>query len=182
LGYRIDVGFDADARGLRLELENSGTLGVGLQARSQTIPGAPYTYTVGAGHELKASLPNPGRYDLSLHGPNGFFRRFAGSPATKLRVEADSDHRSGRLTLKIVDDHHDHRSKRGVVLLVADAYGADRKLELDGKQEITVDTGRSGGWYDIAITSPSDATFAYQVAGRLESDRDLTSDPQLGRS
>ena len=39
-----------------------------------------------------AALPNPGTYDLSLHGPNGFFRHFAGSPATELRVEVHGDH------------------------------------------------------------------------------------------
>ena len=35
---------------------------------------------------------------------------------------------------------------------------------------------------DLAITTASDATFGYQLAGRLESLRALTSDPQLGRA
>src|SRR5262249_43281236 len=76
LGYRFEVGFDARARTLNLAIRNRGTLGVGLQARSLTVPGAPYSYTIGAGDELDVALPNPGTYDLSLHGPNGFFRRF----------------------------------------------------------------------------------------------------------
>ncbi len=182
LGYRIDVGFDADPRALRLAINNRGTLGIGLQPRSLTVPGAPYTYTVGAGDQLKAALPNPGRYDLSLHGPNGFFRHFAGSPATELRVEANADDQSRRLTLRIVDGHRDRRHQRRLELQIADAYGPDRRLELSGAEEISVDTGHSGGWYDIAITTPSDPTFGYQLAGRLESVRQLTSDPQLGRS
>ena len=37
-----------------------------------------------------------------------------------------------------------------------------------------------GGWYDIALTAPRDTSFAYQLAGRLESAGRLTSDPQLG--
>lgn len=64
----------------------------------------------------------------------------------------------------------------------ADAYGPDRKIRLDGVEEITVDTRHSGGWYDIALTTPNDTTFSYQLAGRLESATRLTSDPQLGRS
>jgi hypothetical protein len=32
------------------------------------------------------------------------------------------------------------------------------------------------------LTTPSDPSFGYQLAGRLESAADLTSDPQLGRS
>jgi phospholipase C len=157
---------------------------VGLQARSLTVSGAPYSYTVGAGDKLAAALPNPGTYDLSLHGPNGFFRHFAGSPATELRVEAKGDHDSGRLRLRVHDDgdRHDRRRKRPVVVKVADAYGRDHKVELHGVEEITVDTGHSGGWYDIALTTQSDPTFSYQLAGRLESGAHLTSDPQLGRS
>jgi phospholipase C len=153
---------------------------VGLQARSLTVPGAPYTYTVAAGDELTAALPNPGRYDLSLHGPNGFFRRFSGSPATELRVEAYTDHRWARLTLRVIYAHRDRGRKRRLVLQVADAYGRDQRLELCGDAEITVDTGRSGGWYDTALTTSADPAFGYQLAGRLESPGQLTSDPQLG--
>jgi phospholipase C len=185
LGYRFDVAFDATPHTLELAIKNRGKLGVVLQARSLTVPGAPYRYTTGAGDKLTATLTNPGTYDFSLHGPNGFFRQFAGSPATKLRVEAKSDHESGRLRIRIAggdDGHRDRRHGRPVVVEVADAYGRDREVELHGNEEITLDTGHSGGWYDIALTTKSDPTFSYQLAGRIESARQLTSDPQLGRS
>jgi hypothetical protein len=122
-------------------------------------------------HTLKLAIRNRGH--------------FVGSPATKLRVEANSDPESGRLRLRIAggdDDHRDRRHRRPVVVEVADAYRRDRKVELHGVEEITIDTGHSGGWYDLALTTPSDPTFGYQLAGRLESARRLTSDPQLGRS
>ena len=64
----------------------------------------------------------------------------------------------------------------------ADAYGPDRSIELRGTDEIVIIvTHGSGGWYDIALTTPGDPTFSYQLAGRLESNAKLTSDPQLGR-
>src|SRR5262249_27229670 len=110
-----------------------------------------------------------------------FFRRFAGSPATELQVEVEADERWGRLTVKIADSHHDHGHKRRLVLQVADAYGPDHNVEVQGDEQITVDTARSGGWYDITLTTPADPSFAYQLAGRLESPGQLTSDPQLGR-
>jgi phospholipase C len=182
LGYRVDVDFDAHRHALKLAITNGGELGVGLQARSLTVPGAPYTYTVGAGDELTASLPNPGTYDVSLHGPNGFFRHFGGSPATELRVETDADHRWGRLTVRIVDAHRDGRHKRRLVLEIADAYGPDRQLEVHGDGKFVIDTGHAGGWYDIALSAAADPSFVYQLAGRLESAGRLTSDPQLGRS
>jgi phospholipase C len=185
LGYRVHVGFAADPQHLHLAVKNRGRLGVGLQARSLTVAGAPYSYTVGADDELTIALANPGTYDLSVHGPNGFFRHFAGSPATVLQVEAHDDHNVGKLRLQITDDAHRHGVRqRGprVVVDVEDAYGTDRQIELRGTREITVETRHSGGWYDIALSTRSDASFRYQLAGRLESGARLTSDPQLGRS
>jgi len=183
LGYRFDVGFEASSKTLNLSLRNRGQLGVGLQARSLTVAGAPYTYTVGAGDELTPQLPNPGTYDLSVHGPNGFFRHFAGSAATVVSVETRGDHDLGTVWLRITDGGDRRGSERPpVVIDVADAYGPDRRIELRGTGEIVIDTRRSGGWYDIALTTPSDASFSYQLAGRLESAAGLTSDPQLGRS
>jgi len=52
---------------------------------------------------------------------------------------------------------------------------------VQGTKVITIDTRRSGGWYDIALSTPSDRSFSYQLAGRIESGARLTSDPQLGR-
>jgi phospholipase C len=158
-------------------VKNEGRLGVGLQARSLTVAGAPYSYTIAAGHRIAVALAHPGTYDLSLHGPNGFFRYFAGSPATTLRVQEQDDLDLGKLTIRITRANH----RRPVVVDVLDAYGADRHIRLDRTSEVAIDTSHSGGWYDIALRTPSDADFHYQLAGRLESGGRLTSDPQLGR-
>jgi phospholipase C len=184
LGYRIHVWFDPEPGKLNLELKNHGNLGAHLQARSLTVSGAPYSYTIGAGDRLAPSLPNPGTYDLSLHGPNGFFRQFTGSPATTINVDVHDDHDSGRLQLRITDTskHARNGSHRPTTINVADAYGPDRQIRLDGTEELIVDTRRTGGWYDISLTTRSDPSFAYELAGRLESGHDLTSDPQLGRA
>jgi phospholipase C len=179
LGYRFDVAFDAGPDKLNLVAKNHGRLGVHLQARSLTVAGAPYSYTIGAADELAATLANPGTYDLSLHGPNGFFRHFAGSPDTVVRVEVQTNHRAGTLTLRLTDGGGHHR--RPVVVDMSDAYGPHRHVKLHGKREVTIDTRNSGGWYDIALSTPSDHSFRYQLAGRLESGARLTSDPQLGR-
>jgi phospholipase C len=183
LDYRLHVGFEARNGNLDLALKNHGKLGAHLQARSLTVAGGPYSYTIGAGDEITASLPSPGTYDLSLHGANGFFRHFAGSPETVLSVEVHGDHGTGRLRVQITNEHPGSgRHSRPVVVNVADAYGPDRHVRCDGTEEIAVDTQHSGGWYDLALTTPSDSSFSYQLAGRLESAARLTSDPQLGRS
>jgi phospholipase C len=188
LGYRLQVALAADPKNLHLAVQNPGQLGVHLQARSLTVTGAPYSYTIGAGHSLAVGLANPGTYDLSVHGPNGFFRRFAGAPATVLAVqELPGLVEDGTLALLL-------RSQSGtrpgllfgrseVVVEVADAYGPARQIRVNQIGTITaVDTRNSGGWYDITLTTPTDPAFSYQLAGRLESPRALTSDPQLGGS
>ena len=69
-----------------------------------------------------------------------------------------------------------------MIVNVVDAYGGEYTVDGNGEAEIVVQTGDSGGWYDLALTSPTDASFSYQLAGRLESGGQLTSDPQLGGS
>lgn len=189
LDYRFDVAFRARPNALGLTVANPGRLGVHLQARSLTVPGAPFSYTIGPGDELATTLPNPGTYDLSLHGPNGFFRQFAGSPATVIAVESRSHADSGEIRLRLTAPTEHGRSggehgrgPRSTRVQLADAYGPDREIELRGTREVTIDTSHSGGWYDITLTAPSDPSFAVEFAGRLESVARLTSDPQLGRS
>jgi hypothetical protein len=46
------------------------------------------------------------------------------------------------------------------VVNVADAYGPDRQIRLHGTEELTIDTRHTGGWYDIALTTGSDPSFA----------------------
>jgi phospholipase C len=148
---------------------------------SRHVSGAPYSYTIGAGDRIDATLPNPGKFDLSLHGPNGFFRHFAGSGSPALRVDVDSDHGPGRLRVRL-QPQSGGRRRQETVVHIADAFGPDRTGRLRRGEELIVDTNRSGGWYDLALTTPGDSSFSYQLAGRLESAERLTSDPQLGRS
>ncbi|MGX7678657.1 phosphocholine-specific phospholipase C [Jatrophihabitans sp. DSM 45814] len=178
LGYQLAVDFSVVGSQLRLGLRNGGRLGAQLQARSQTIPGAPFTYTIGAHHNIAVDLPNPGHYDLTLHGPNGFYRRYAGTPALTLEVEI-APH--GPSTLAVTLRLTGHRPGR-VNVRVADSYGKTRTVAVDGRPSTyVVDTDHTGGWYDLTLTTSADPDFAYQLAGRLETGRPLSSDPQLGR-
>ncbi len=177
LGYRFSVELSTEPGRLSLAIANPGSLGIGLQARSRTIPGAPFTYTVGAGDELSVTLPHHGRYDLSLHGPNGFYRHLAGSAATALQVSVVPGRAPGALTLRLLD----RGARRPVTLRIADAYGERREVRLRrGTGELHVDTDQSGGWYDLALSTDADPSFGYALAGRIESAQNLTSDPQLG--
>jgi phospholipase C len=186
LAYAFDADLEINAGSIDLRVNNHGALGVHLQARSLTVAGAPYSYTIGAGDQLFAELPNPGTYDLSLHGPNGFFRHVSGSPTTGLEVDVQISRFSDKVTLRLVDHtkhphpRHGRSHPEPLVVQVVDAHGRDHQVELRGSGLVTVHTSHSGGWYDLALSTPSDPSFSYQLAGRLENCAQLTSDPLLG--
>jgi len=176
LGYRLDVAARVRQATLGVEFSNTGRLGAHVQVRSTSLAGAPYSYTIGAGDSLEASWPLGESYDVSLHGPNGFFRRYAGTTST---TPVDVDLRSGRSGDRV---HLDVTNTGGgtVRVQVADAYSKRSttvELRAGRSRAISVDT--TGGWYDVTLTSGGDAAWVRQLAGRVETGRAGISDPQL---
>jgi phospholipase C len=106
-----------------------------------------------------------GRYDVEVHGPNGFLRSFAGTTTSGLQVGA-----------------HSHATKHGRVLeLVLTNDGtkavvfALKAVDFGTKHEkITVRPGHSEriewpsehGWYDVSVTSGT--ALVYRFAGKIE--------------
>src|SRR5262249_35060684 len=145
----------------------------------------PRTYTIEPDKTLSGvwNIAGPGAadYDLSVYGPNGFFRAFKGtiSPSAGfLDVQTAYDAKTDRLTLTIsnldahpadvgVYDNYTRKTSRQVIDAVA---SVSKRFSLD----------RFGGWYDFAITVAHDAAFAYQLAGHLETGNDSISDPAMG--
>ncbi|MBE7190771.1 alkaline phosphatase family protein, partial [Jatrophihabitans endophyticus] len=179
LGYRLVATPTVDTDGLSVEIANRGRLGAALQARPAGATGVPSTYTVGAGKHLTATFPAAGSYDVSLHGPDGFFRRYAGS-TTGAPVEVTMrESGSGRGQLVV----HNAGSTRARVT-VRDAHtGRQREHDVaaHGERSVVVDGGHTGGWYDLAVTVEGDTAFARHLAGRLASREHGTTDPLLGR-
>ncbi|WP_083449815.1 phosphocholine-specific phospholipase C [Luteipulveratus mongoliensis] len=176
LAYAVEAAAVVDGKTLRATLKNTGRLGVHLQARSRDVAGAPFSYTIGAGDSLSPTWPLGPTYDLQLHGPNGFFRRYAGTTAsTPVEVTSgvDSRHRL-RLTLT---------SSRTATVTVTDAYSRSggRPVTIVGgrPQVVVMDLTAQHGWYDVLVTTAGDTSFARHLAGRVENGRASTSDPQL---
>ncbi len=177
LGYALDVRATVTTARLALTIRNTGRLGAQLQARSTSLAGAPWSYTVGAGTSVAPAWPVVGRYELDLHGPDGFFRRFAGTGAAAVETSLAAHGEDAVLTLG-------NTGRSTVVVSVADAYGKNphRVVVAAGRSEsVQVATAHTGGWYDLAVTVAGDAVFARTLAGRVHTGRPGTSDPQLGR-
>jgi phospholipase C len=177
LGYRLRVALDVRAHGLEFTITNGGRLGAQLQARSNDVKGAPFSYTVGAGKTLQPVLQASGPFDVSFHGPNGFFRRFAGSTQEPL-LEVRGTREDGHLVLML-----HNRSPHAVRVHVADAYDRDRtvRVRARSRKNLRVGVAHTHGWYDVLVTVRDHPGFKRALAGRLENGRSRTSDPQLGR-
>ena len=175
VGYDLAVVEKPTAARLQVTLVNNGTLGAHIQARFLTPAAPPCSYTVGARDRLAVDWPAVGAYDITLHGPNGLFRRLTGD-RTRDHVTAVMHARADRVTVVV--------STQGpATVTLTNAYAADRPVTVnltDGEDRVfEVQTRETGGWYDLNLTV-KESSFARQFAGHLENGRPSVSDPALG--
>ncbi|WP_103352338.1 phosphocholine-specific phospholipase C [Amycolatopsis sp. CA-128772] len=169
----------ADARlaadGLHVTFANQGRAGATFYVA--TPGGDPRTYTAGAGRSLTATLPvSGGGYDYTVYGPNGFVRRFRGGGAGP-EVSVRPEGRSGNLQLVLTNS-----GSTAARLTLTDAYGrcsTTRLLKPGARVVESVETRRSGNWYDVSIGSDQDPHFLRRVAGHFETGRPSVSDPNI---
>ena len=168
----------ATAAARKVRIANHGSLGAHLQARFLVPAAPPRSYTVGAGDDLDVDWPAAGPYDVTLHGPNGFFRRFSGD-RSKDEVSAHvvtRSRRRARLVLEAPDTD--------TTLTLTDAYAPRHprtvRLKAGKRHEVDLDTHRHHGWYDLTVTVDG-SDYRRQFAGHLANGAPATSDPAIGR-
>ena len=179
LPYAFEATAGRTGEALVLTLVNSGRAGAGFALYpAQAEAGGPWFYAVEAGKTLKSRLAAAAAYDLTLHGPNGFLRRFGGGAVDPLEVGQDYDAETDALILSL-----HNRGQAAVTVRVADAYagGAPRRRTLAAGHTL-VDLwsiAASGHWYDLTVTVEDDPAFIRRLAGHIETGRPSRSDPAL---
>jgi phospholipase C len=121
-------------------------------------------------------------YDLSVYGPNGFYRRFKGDLSGHHRADLDIravyDEQTTGIALEI-----SNRAAHVARVSILNGYNS-RATELvlgpGGTEGRSWSLARTMGWYDLAITVDGDARFKYRLAGHLENGEDSISDPAMG--
>jgi phospholipase C len=168
-----------------IQFRNSGEAAAVFQVRSANRADGPRTYTVEPHKHVidRWSVAGTGAsaYDLSVHGPNGFFRGFKGAVTgprrSDLVVLATYDTREGNITLQLTN-----RTSHVAALNVFNRY-TSRNLETtlgpNQSDSKSWSLRRSGGWYDLKITIDGDAAFEYHLAGHMENGEDSVSDPLM---
>lgn len=152
----------------------------------------PKKYTIEAGKELDDvwKSVNGAFFDLSLHGPNGFVRRFQGDSTTGIRIEMEEDDASESVifTAKRFDSN---TNECPVLIEVYDnAYGFGGPWRLDAKddtvqQKITI--ASSGNWYDFSVKVwylcyDDVKLFTRTFMGKMETGKQTITDPAMGKT
>jgi phospholipase C len=170
---------------VRIDFENVGQAAAVFHVRSGDPADVPRNYTVERGKQLAGSWHVAGtgasHYDLSVYGPNGFFRRFKGSilaGRTNLDVRATYDANTNAITLTLAN-----LNSARVTITVLDKYSGHamgETIESGASASKRWSLARFDGWYDFVISAAYDDDFEQQLAGHLETGKDSVSDPAMG--
>ena len=171
LPYTLHADSHVTATTLTVTFRNTGRAAAVFHARP--AGGEPTTYTVEPGRTLSGTWPASDGYDVDVHGPNGFHRRFHSGA---LGVRTDYDSRGEKVTLTFTN-----AGSSRLQLTVRDAYTSGRTtLSLRAGQTATKSwpVVRTRGWYDLIVTAGTNSE--YRCAGHVENGRDSITDPAMG--
>lgn len=143
------------------------------------------TYAVRSGDTLRPQFPlelfNDAKYEVEVHGPNGFYRAFRGGKgAQALEARVEYEKRGGRYTGN-VRVHLRNRGGEKLKAVIADqSYKSGtvtREVAPGDEDAMVLRLGQSHFWYDFTVkVADAEARFA----GRVETGRSGFSDPLLG--
>ncbi|WP_214416568.1 phosphocholine-specific phospholipase C [Sphaerisporangium fuscum] len=173
LPYQPDGWGVVEAGRLKLTLANTGTESVHMAiypyAGEFTVP--VHVDVLGSA-TVEAPVPN-GSYNLTLTGPNGFRREFAGTlsgAAAGVRVESEVEGRRQSLRLTVTNG-----GDRAVELRIAPlAYGGDERTFTLGpghRRHVTWHCREGQGWYDLRVTCEQDPSYVRRLMGHIENGR-----------
>lgn len=126
-----------------------------------------------------------GNYDLAVHGPNGFYRRFSGNSADpELNVscvfeQQGNGRNSGNLELMLQNTG----SKSLTVSLSDKVYHVNNKtinLLAGTTKMVTLNLQKHHHWYDFLLTVAGFKTYQKHYAGHVETGKESITDPHMG--
>ncbi|CCE12027.1 Non-hemolytic phospholipase C precursor (PLC-N) (Phosphatidylcholine cholinephosphohydrolase) (Phosphatidylcholine-hydrolyzing phospholipase C) (PC-PLC) [Bradyrhizobium sp. STM 3843] len=193
LPYNLSVDGSADPAQKRFAIRfaNPGDAGVCFHVRSGNSMLGPWSYTVESEKSLNDVwdlAATAGQYDLSVYGPNGFFRGFKGGgiAANVANVDISSMDFSNEGSGNDVYGLGLVMTNKGAictVTLVDNYTGQSQKHRLRHGEtfQTMIHVQHNQGWYDLAVTADTDPGFKWQLAGHVENGCATTSDPAMGK-
>jgi phospholipase C len=171
---------------LSIEMTNRGNVGVVLTVHDNLDRNDPWHFTIGAGdtfsHDAWFDPAVSNEYDLTVRGPNGFYRRYAGPvAATGLAVEAAQQ--GDAIAVALVN----RGTRQADFLIEMDSrypVANERKQRIavasGHSMTVTLALGPSDNWYDFSVTAEGFAGFSRRFAGKVENGLAGKTDPGIG--
>ena len=191
LPYDLDViARVTPERRLSMDMVNRGVVGAVLSVHDNLDLQEPWHYTIGAGDRLVSEQWHDdgplATYDLTVRGPNGWWRRFAGSlvpGAPRVEVLLVQQSAGGGVELVL-------RNESDLPQVLTVALG--EHYPADGSRTRTVHVrpgtearehwplAASDHWYDLLVTLAEAPRFVRHFAGKVETGRPGRTDPGIG--
>ncbi|MGP3980135.1 phosphocholine-specific phospholipase C [Streptomyces sp. KR80] len=177
----VDGSADISTGKYRLTFSGGPDAGAQFYVTAANRTDAPWTFTTEAGKSIADSWNtkySKGVTDLTVHGPNGFLRRFR-NPGKTAGPEVTARHNAatGNLDLTFTN-----AGTADASLTVTNAYGGTpQTFTVRNGATVThsVDLRSCRHWYDMTVTSTTPADFLRRLAGHVESGAPGLSDPGI---
>ncbi|MBB2196394.1 MAG: phospholipase C, phosphocholine-specific [Gluconacetobacter sp.] len=165
-----DLQADLEESG-RLRMACAGTQGAVFRVRDRD--GVRH-YTIGAGDEHTVMLSEGG--PVTVHGPNGFYRRFDSGSGLSAALRADASTDAIMLRLG-------NREAAARTVVMTDLYGQEQReimLPPRGTVDVMIDIARNDHWYDLKIGLAGGVDQdVIRLAGHRETGRPSRTDPAM---
>jgi phospholipase C len=180
LPYQLETTCRVEADRVTIDLINKGTAGAAFYIYDRMRPQEePRRYTVSAGDTLTDLWQEKegGRYDLAVHGPNGYTVYQKGTISKGepiVSVKQDPTAMSLHVSVK-------NPSESACVYTVKENHTKVREMktiDAGGEDSVELAVVSSNGWFDVVIrTSDAKAPFLRRFAGHIENGKPSMSEP-----
>ncbi len=143
------------------------------------------SYAVKAGDTLTRQIPlalfTDTNYAIEVHGPNGFYRSFAGHPASSpIEIRASHEIHANTPTGNLVLELRNKSSEPVAISIRDNSYGAPTiATNLKPRQQTStlLHLKPNHNWYDFTVKAEGQQS---QYAGHIETGKPSQSDPLMG--
>jgi len=188
LPYQLNVSinvFTAAATGkpfVSCVFENQGNAGAVFQLRDGSFSAPPRNYTVGPLQQITDRWnESAGQYDLSIYGPNGFFRGVTGGlAADSANLHVGSAYMVKKRALRMAIGNKGNATLTVTATNRYTGQTVTRVLPPNKTFPTVWNLASSSGWYDVGITVAEDATHTQRLSGHIENGADSLTDPGIG--
>ncbi|BCL75931.1 hypothetical protein JHS3_16670 [Jeongeupia sp. HS-3] len=186
----LNASVDPASKKLTLSFANGGTQGAAFDIHGYgTLTFAPIFVTVpAAGSQtqiIDASAVSSGRFDIAVHGPNSFYRRFAGSLLPSAlqggaypQVSVVPNPAGGVVSVSI-----QNRAAVAITVNIDDYLVGQRTPQvIAANATVTLSLATRSNWYDFMLLVAGDTgnTFVYEYCGHIEGGTSMTFPGRLG--